>query len=187
MRSSPSSRARGGHRDRRRRASGRDGALNQPDVVPINRNSCPSFAWTARSASTMAARTSFCGFSSGMSSNRISTNRGYTPVLTHSAWRDQRNRAAEAPRSDVPTEDRPCTRLRTRAWSPGRAGSGARAVWVGKCIHPSRARYFAHSLRTISCGMFAGYRAFESPFNELAATLHLGADLRVLACSPNGI
>jgi hypothetical protein len=29
---------------------------------------------------------------------------------------------------------------------------------------------FAHSLRTISCGIFAGYPGFESTFNESAVT-----------------
>ena len=39
-----------------------------------------------------------------------------------------------------------------------------------RCIHPGRARYFVHSLRTTSCGIFAGYPGFESPFNASAAT-----------------
>ena len=36
----------------------------------------------------------------------------------------------------------------------------------GECIHPRRARPFGRSLRSIRCGIFAGYPAFESRFNE---------------------
>jgi hypothetical protein len=36
----------------------------------------------------------------------------------------------------------------------------------GECIHPRRAHPFAPSTRWIRCGIFAGYPAFESQFNE---------------------
>src|SRR6266511_1906560 len=36
----------------------------------------------------------------------------------------------------------------------------------GECIHPRRARSLAHALRSIRRGIFAGYSALESRFNQ---------------------
>jgi hypothetical protein len=73
-------------------------------------------------------------------------------------------------------------RRRPRGRAPGRlvlgrpagAGQGKAALFAicragrndEKCIHPRRARPFAHSPRSIRCGIFAGYSAFESRFKE---------------------
>jgi len=54
---------------------------------------------------------------------------------------------------------RGCERARRERSIPSR-------IPVGECIHPRRARPFAYPLRSIRCGIFAGYPAFESPFNE---------------------
>jgi hypothetical protein len=51
-----------------------------------------------------------------------------------------------------------------------RAGSAVQAAAVGECIHPRRARPFAHSLGSIRRGIFAGYSAFESRFSEPIAS-----------------
>lgn len=49
-----------------------------------------------------------------------------------------------------------------------------------ECIHPRRARYLAHSLRLIRCGMFP---AFESRFNQ-PVDQDWCSDLALDACRP---
>jgi hypothetical protein len=56
-----------------------------------------------------------------------------------------------------------------------------------ECIHPRRARCFAQSLRTSPCGIFAGYSAFESRFNQSLESVRECPDLGFCTRGPNGV